>query len=212
MSSFEDFFSYFLILNAVILPILYLLGYRRYSGAYRYVTWYLICIAIIQVTMTIYAMNGWNNLFMSHFYMIGQFVLLSLFYHSLLKRTFILYILYIVLGGLAVSYCYNFEIFYGFHSYGMSITQIILALYALGYYYLSLGERRPFLHINSGVLIYMLGSTLYFASYNLVLVLKLNKETSSYLIYMNHLLYFIFQITLFLEWYKNYRTIKVNKN
>lgn len=207
MYTLYQIFTNLLVLISLILPVLYLRGYRKLGNAYKLITWYLILVAVIQIFLTLYAYNKWNNLFMSHFYFIGQFTLLSMFYNTLLKKKWIFWVLVFVLLGLVVQYILDPSIFFVFNSYGMSVTQTILVLYAFLYFQKSLTIKGGFLYINTGVLFYLITSVLYFASYNLFLELEVKNKPLKYIYWLHQLLYFVFEILIFVEWYKNYRVI-----
>jgi hypothetical protein len=87
----------------------------------------------------------------------------------------------------------------------MIITHAILVLYALLYFYKSLSGKGEFLIVNVGVFFYLLSSTLIFASGNLVFNLNVSKSVVDILIQVNVDLYLVFQILIFIEWYRNYR-------
>ncbi len=66
--------------------ILFIKGYRNHGKAYSLFTWYLGVIFLVQMTsMTLKKFNI-SNLYLSHFYFIGQFIFLSLFYVNILKQ------------------------------------------------------------------------------------------------------------------------------
>ncbi len=200
-----SFFSNLLVLISVVLPVLYMLRVKKSGKPYKLFTIYLVFIGFIQTVMAIYAHHKWNNLFMSHFYFIGQFILFSLFYKALLKKQWILWVLAVVLAGLAIQYALQPSIVFIFNSYGMSLTQTILVLYAFLYFYKSLGTEGSFLFINAGILFYLITSVLYFASYNLFLELQIDNQYSDSIFWLHQFLYFIFQILIFVEWYRKYR-------
>lgn len=202
-------FANFLVVISTVLPVLYLLRYKHSGKAYKLFTWYLILVAVIQVTMLYYAYYRWNNLFMSHFYFIGQFILLSLFYCRLLSKKWILWVLGSVLIALALQYTLQPSIFKIFNTYGLSITQTILVLYAYLYFQKSLTTKGAFIYVNTGVLFYLITSILYFASYNLILERGIKNDLSDYISWLHNILYFVFQVLIFIEWYRTYR---VNSN
>ncbi|HIB48522.1 MAG TPA: hypothetical protein EYO35_09475 [Flavobacteriaceae bacterium] len=146
-----------------------------------------------------------NNIFLFHYYFIGQFIFLSLFFKELMQKKWVLYILVLVLIGLGTNYAIYPEIFNEYHTIGVSITQSIIVVYALIYYYQSLTGRNLFLLVNTGILLYFMTSILFFASGNLIIDLNLPKETQRYISIVNQFLYFIFLVLIFIEWYRSYR-------
>lgn len=205
------YFGDLLIFIAVLLAIVYAINFTRNSKAYRIFTLYLILVAIIQVAMWYYALHKWRNIFFFHFYFVGQFILMLLFYYKLLKNKIILLILGLGLGALSVQYVLHPTIFYDYNAYGDTITQTIIVICAIVYYYRSLTVSNPFMLINAGILLYFMTSILSFASANLLLELEMPKETKQYIGHINQFLYFVFEILIFIEWYRNYRVLAQKK-
>ncbi len=117
----------------------------------------------------------------------------------------------IVLIALGFQYILAPASFINFNSFGVSITQSIIVLYALLYYYKCLSEKAIFLLLNTGILFYFLTSILFFASGNLMLDLNLPQQTLLQFEYINDFLYLTFMLLIFLEWYRNYRPKKHKK-
>ena len=203
-----DILGNLLVVIAVVLPILYFIGFTRYGKAYKVFTLYLVFIAIIQVTASIYVSKNIDNTFLFHYYFIGQFLFLSILYFLLLKYRWILVVTAAVLIGLCGYYIVNPEIINEYHTYGVSVTQSIIIIYALLYYYKSLSGSAQMLLINTGVLLYLMVSIVFFASNSLLIALDLPKETQKYIGLFNEFSYFIFLVLIFIEWFKNYRPRK----
>ncbi len=202
------YFGDLLVFISVILAVLFTIGFTRNGKAYRIFTLYLILISAIQLAMWYYSFHKLNNIFFFHFYFIGQFIFISLFYYNLLKNKFILLVLGLGLAAIGVQYVLESTIFYEYNTYGVSMTQSIIVIYAIVYYYKSLTVANPFILINTGILLYFMTSILSFASGNLFLQLDIPKETKRYIGLVNQFLYFVFQILIFIEWYRNYRVKK----
>lgn len=205
MDTLNDWLSTILVFISILLPIVYLKGFRKHGVAYDIFTFYLYFIAIIQFVASLYVYEKVTNTFLFHYYFIGQFIFMSIFYYQLLKLKLIYYILGIGLLLLTIHYVINPSIFYEYHTYGVSLTQSVIVLYALIYYYVSLTKKSTFLYVNTGVLLYFLTSILFFASMNFILALDIPKEVKQNISIINEVLYFVFQIFIFIEWYKNYR-------
>ena len=186
--------------------ILFIKGFRNNRKAYSIFTWYLGVIFLVQITsMTLKKFNI-NNLFLSHFYFIGQFVLLSLFYLDILKeenqKKIVKVCLVIGLLALAIQYAYDFSLFLKFNLFEIFITSLLLILYATFHFYNMLNEKKEFYFINMGVLFYLSGSTILFLVGNLTVVLspKMNKITWI----LNSILYILYQIFILVEWKKSF--------
>ncbi len=185
--------------------LLYFKSFIKEDKAFKVFTIYLLLICLIQLTtMFIGKVLHKPNLFLSHFYFIIQFVFLSLFYKELLKSKLVIYILLSILGTLTYQYIDDPEIFFRYNTIGISITQSILIVYAIVYLYRCLQGENLFLIVNVGLFLYLVSSTLIFASGNLIFNLNISDSMNFLLINTNRILYFLFQILIFIEWRKNY--------
>ncbi|WP_246020814.1 hypothetical protein [Flavobacterium humi] len=157
------------------------------------VSWLLKCLSI-------------NNLFLSHFYFIIQFIILSFFYITILTEEYQKKIvkigLALGLSALGIQYAINKDAFYSFNLFEIFITSFLLIIYATLYFYNLLNEKRKFYYINMGILIYLFGSTVLFLAGNLVatLVSKTNRITWI----LNAFLYIVYQLFVWIEWQKNF--------
>ncbi|GAB5400198.1 MAG: hypothetical protein Aureis2KO_17830 [Aureisphaera sp.] len=209
MSSLEFFrlIGDVIIYAAPIIALIYFISFIRNNRAYKIFTIYLFLIAMIQWGSYYVGRGGLNanNLYYSHYYFISQFILLSFFYFELLKSLLIK----IVLVGVLLFVSYQFiddpTIYLRYNPLGMAITHAILVVYAMIYLYKSLQGKKEFIIVNMGLLIYLISSTLIFASGNLVLDLDFSIETKRILINVNRFLALLFQILVLIEWFKNYR-------
>ena len=195
---------------SVGIGILYVIGFNKNSKAYRIFASYLILIALIQVG-AYYVGRGYMslpNLYYSHFYYIGQFVLLTWFYAVLLKSKWPYYLLVPVLIYAAYGFYNDPESFYRYNTLGMSITSAILVIYSVLYLYKSITEKGEFVIVSSGIFFYLLSSTLIFASHNLISGTDLSKSTKNILTDLNLILYLLFLVLIFVEWIKNYNSLK----
>jgi hypothetical protein len=191
---------------SVVLGIFYLYKCKYFDKTYRVFSVYLFLIGIIQFSSYIIGRGYFNkpNLFLSHFYFIIQFILLSLFYSQLLKYKVIKTITIIGLIGFGIQYLINPKLFFAFNSIGMAISHFILVCYAMLYLFKNLGEKSDYLIINIGLFFYLLSSTLIFASSSLILHFKYYFV----LLNINVILYFIFQLLLLYVWFTQFRKIK----
>lgn len=189
---------------SIILPVLFFIGFVRNDKAYKCFTLYLTFIAIIQIVAFIYVSEKIDNTFLFHYYFIGQFLFLSIFYYLLLKKWWVYMLSSILFVGLLLYYFVNPSIINEYHTYGVTTTQTVVIVYALAYYYKSLSGKAYMLLINTGILIYLMVSVLFFASNNLLIELEVPNETQKYIGLFNEISYLIFMILIFIEWYRNY--------
>jgi hypothetical protein len=186
--------------------ILFLKGARNEGKAYKIFTCYLGVIFVVQIVSMIMMKNHINNLFLSHFYFIGQFLVLSLFYINILKERFqkkvVKFGLFLGLIALGIQYAVDVSLFLKFNLFEIFITSFLLILYATFHFYNMLNEKKEFYYINMGVLIYLFGSTILFLVGNLTIVLspKMNKITWI----LNSILYIVYQVFILVEWKKTF--------
>lgn len=186
--------------------ILFLKGVRNEGTAYKIFTCYLGVIFVVQIVSMIMMKNHINNLFLSHFYFIGQFILLSFFYINILKEKFqkkvVKFGLFLGLAALGIQYAVDVSLFLKFNLFEIFITSFLLILYATFHFYNMLNEKKEFYYINMGVLIYLFGSTILFLVGNLTIVLspKMNKITWI----LNSILYIVYQVFILVEWKKSF--------
>ena len=192
----------FLLINV----LLYFKSFAKESKAFKFFTIYLCSMLVIQIIMTYFVLViKKQNLFLSHFYFISQFILLSLFYERIIGKKYLRVILYSILFLLCIQYYLNPQLISQYNSLGIGVTQSLLILYSILYLAKSLKiDKIDFLIINVGLLIYLIVSVLVFVAGNLSLDLNIPKKLYRILIYINLIFYIIFQTLIFIEWRKNY--------
>lgn len=206
-----DWFSDSSTVLLVVNSILYSKKYNSESLAYRFFTIYLLLMALNQIVVTILHELEITNLFLSNVYIIVQFLMLSLFYNQIFKnkskRKYVITILYIVLAFLGVQYSWTPGLFNVYNTIGIILTLSILILYSIIYFFYSLSDDKlKFLIVNSGILIYLLGTILIFSIANLGL--DFDRDTEIILWIVNAFVFLVFQCIIFFEWFRNYRTKK----
>lgn len=197
-----DIASYF----AMFLPLVYLKSFASGGKALRLFSYYLIFIGLITFSQ-IYCtriLQLQSNIFLSHYYFIGQFIILSLFFKELLNKKWIYVVLGVVLVALAVQYSLQPEIYPYYNKFGMFFTHLILVFFALLYLYRSLSERSEFLLISIGIVLYFTTTSLFFYTGNLVFNPQIDQDSIQLLSYLNSILYLVFQILIFVEWWRNH--------
>lgn len=212
MSDFYAIIGDVAIYLAAVVAIIYSISFVRNNKAYRIFVVYLLLIALIQIG-AYYVGRGKlhkSNLYYSHFYYITQFLLLSTFYLELLKWKWIKLITGLTVLFLVYQYIEDPSIFYKYNSIGMIITNMILVVYSIFYLYRTLSVKGEFIIANIGILIYLMSSTLIFASGNLGL--EFSERTFYLLVNTNRVLYLVFLILILIEWYLNYRKSKAISN
>lgn len=213
MYSFLVNFGYSLLL---INFIVFAIGLSKKQKSYVIFTAYLFLIVCIQIITLVLRKLGINNLFLSHFYFIGQFLMLGLFYFNLIADKFqkkvIKITLILALLSLAIQYSIRPDLFFEFNLYEIFITSFLLIIYATFHFYNMLNGEKVFYYINIGIILYLFGSTILFLVGNLSIMLssRYYKVPSR----INYVLYIVFQLFILIEWrksfYKNKETNALN--
>lgn len=214
--SFKNLIIYtgyiFLFINLII----YFKSFRKNSKAFKYITYYLLFTSIIQLISEIIAsnktINNGNNLFLSHYYFIGQLILLSLFYYNIIKskikKLVILSLSSVIVLFLVITLISNNKLYLTFYLPEAVLCSLSIVIYSIFYFMESFGVvNKKFLIFNSGTFIYILTSTLIFSSANLIF--DVSRELYLLVWNINSFLYIVFQILIFFEWYKNFRKVQL---
>jgi hypothetical protein len=192
--------------------MLFIIGFPKQGKAYKIFTCYLGIILIIQMMSELLVKYRVHNLFLSHFYFIGQFILLSLFYGTILKEKFQIKLvkvgLVIGLLTLSIQYAYDTSLFFEFNLFEIFITSFLLIIYAVFHFYNMLNEKKEFYFINMGILLYLFGSTILFLVGNLTIVLSPKMSKVTWI--LNAFLYIIYQLFILVEWRKFFLTKQFN--
>ena len=186
----------------VINLVLFFMGFSKSGKAYKIFTFYLMVMFVIQMIVNVMNYRKSNNLLLSHFYFILQFLLLSFFYLDLLKnnlqRKVIKFFMICCPLVLMLQYWFDNEVFFRFNLFEIFITSFLLIIYSTMYLYKMLNEQRLFYYVNIGILIYLFGSTVLFLTGNIMS--KLNSSLNQYTWVLNSVLYVVYQLFILYEW------------
>ena len=194
-----------------IIVFLMTFKFHKKKKTYLIFTAYLIVTFVIQACSFYLAYDGGrDNLFLSHYYFILQFILLSFFYECLFvkhQKKYVFATLIIILIILTVRFVNEPSRYFKFDLVEIFICSLPIVIYSMVYLYNSLNMSKGFLYINAGILIYLSASTLIFILGNYLSTQDINTGIRE--IWMiNDVLYLFFLILIFIEWFKNYRPIK----
>ncbi len=189
--------------------ILFFIKMKKISRAILVFTLYLLCILIIQITSVYLRSQSINNLYLSHYYFILQFIFLSIFYLEIINNTFqrkvIKISVPICLISLSIQYYFNHDLLVKFNLFEIFITSFLIIIFSMFHFYNILNEKRKYYYLNTGILLYLFGSTVLFISGNLIT--RLDLAPSKIVWILNSLLYIVYQFFILLEW----REIFLNK-
>lgn len=178
--------------------------YHKNSSIYRVFTLYLIAILSVQTISSYLSILKKDNLFLSHFYFIGQFIILSFFFKKIIKfksiDRLINLILIITLIMLGFYYYFDPSKYFKFSLFEIILTSFPLIIYS----FIFLSQKRKtsskkYTYIILSFFIYLLCSTLLFLNGNI------KSELMSILWSINAFLFVLYQVLIFFNWYKHFR-------
>ncbi len=172
--------------------------------AFKIFTFYLLFTLIIQIVTAYYFEFKIHNMHISHYYFIGQLIILSYFFFVEIKKRIIRKLITIisitVLLFLVIFYSKNPEKYFIFNEFEILATSIPLMFYSFFFFFDRIERsNKNFIYIISGFFIYILCSTLLFTVANISSGIKIM------IWYLNAILYILFQVLVFIEWYKHFR-------
>jgi hypothetical protein len=185
---------------------LYLKEYSKQEKAFKIFSIYLVFTVLIQVASKVVTNFGQENLFLSHFYFIGQFIALSLFFKSLFlskkQKNICDWIMGSGLSILAVQYVLDPAVFFKFNLFEIFVTSFLILALASMHLYNLLTERKVFYYCTIGILLYLSGSTILFFVGNLTAVLS--KEYRFLPWTLNATLIIVYHLFILFEWKKSF--------
>lgn len=194
--------------------VLYAKFFFKQGKAFKIFTVYLFGTVVIQIISKIFLILYENNLFMSHFYFIGQFVLLSLFFKNLYKtktqNRIANWILIIGISVLAGQYLIDPNVFFKFNLLEIFVTSFLIIIMAAIHLYNLLCEEKVFYYCTIGIMMYLSGSTILFFVGNLTAILS--KEYQFIPWTLNAVLVVIYHLFILFEWRKIFYSKKSNIN
>ena len=204
MAGIDDFFDYLntilIIINAVLYAWIALKG--KQAKAINIFTIYLAANCISQVGQFILAKLVIKNLFLSHFYFLSQFILLSLFYKELLnskQSKIVNYVLFSVLLILGIQYVINPNLFLEINIFEIFITTFPIIVYSVMHLYNSLSKTYTYKYINTAILLYLTLSALIFILLDYLSSIEKSNVTSN-IWFLNKVLYVGFLLLILIEW------------
>ncbi len=177
----------------------------KYFAIYLSLTFIVLTLSIIIVEFYRELNIKQDNLFLSHFYFIFQFVFLSLFYKinfSRKQKIWVNLIFVIVALVLGIQYSNNLSLFNQFNLLEILITSFPLVVYSIIHLYNSLGKKGKYMYINAAVLIYLSVSTLIFILGNLI-ISAVAKSVSTDVWLLNKVFYGGYLALILIEWRKS---------
>lgn len=194
--------------------VVFAMCFSNQGKAFRIFTVYIAVIGVIQIASRVLSSLGMGNLFLSHFYFIAQFIILSFFYLELLKekyqRKIIKLTLILVLFFLGIQYTINPKLFFEFNLFEIFITSFSIIIFSAFHFYNMLNGKKEFYYINMGILLYLFGSTILFLVGNLTVTLS--REFTKIPWILNALFYVFYQLFVLYEWKKSFSKKELETN
>ena len=194
--------------------VLFLTSFKRNDLTYKIFSFYLLSSFILQFTATYYAIQGLANHFLSTYFFILRYLILTLFFYNLFKKfqhlsikKYLLWSSIIAVFIISGQYILQPDLYYSFNSLGFLITSILLISYALIYLYFMLSSTESYLYIILGMLVYLISSSLIFIT--ATDIISLNNEMNFYIWLVNILLYLAYQLLILYQWRTQFYLKKV---
>lgn len=192
--------DFILLVNLTI----YFIGFSK-RKAYKIFLLYLILVFLFEVVFWLLSHYKKNNLFLSHYFFLGQFLLLALFYHKILKENYqkkiAILLITIVPFILIIQYLVYPNKYYIFNLFEIFITSYSVIILTLFHLYNLLDKKKDYYYITIGLLLYLISSTTIFLSGNLYTVM--NKVMHKEIWNLNAFMFVVCQCFIFMEYYIN---------
>lgn len=216
-----DLLSIFINIGLLLLffnTAIYFQRFRQLMKPLKILAIYFLLILILQIVTRILSVNKIDNLFLSHYYFVIQFVLLSLFYRKIIEnqayKKAIVIITYVVVTLIILQYFFQPESYHKFNLAEIIACSLPIILHSVVFFFQNIAKvKKEFVYITSGIFLYLLCSTLIFVAGNYIP--KIETFWYQFIWVMNAFLYIVYQFLISIEWYKNFRkksTHKLNTN
>lgn len=203
MFDFLIYSGYFIL---AINLILYSISFFRSKEANIFFLAYLVFASLMQFCMEVMSHFRINNLFAVNIFFIGQMIFLGLFYKSILKnkkqKSFLNYCLISALLILFFQFIIDYNQFLVFNLFGITVTSIIILIFALLHFYNMLTYEKEYYFLNIGVVFYLCSSTVLYLVGNLIAGLNSSLQYLSWT--LNALLLILYYLFILYEWKVRY--------
>lgn len=184
--------------------VLFLKFRKAKDIVYSYIMYYLIVQFLVELCCNIIGILYPNkNFFLSHYYFVIQFIVLSLFFYQVFKNKLLKRIVYINLGIVLFILCFQYyktpSLYWEFNNFEIGVTSILLILYSIVYFFENLKESYKYHFFCYGLTFYLMSSCLIFLTGNTQLVF-MNEPVYLDIWIFNSLFFILFQIFIYKEW------------
>lgn len=179
LASFSHLYMGTIVPCAIALPLATAIyKYRHLHAPVKVFALYLLLNGLCNFVADALAGRDINNLPLLHVYTPVEFALLLLYYRGIMGNVGIARYTYIIVAlftGFCIINSLLLQSIYRYNSYAKPLSGIIIMVYALYYFKLSLDSetgvvesQKPYLWLNAGLLLYFGGSFFLFAYANLI--------------------------------------------
>lgn len=202
-----------------IIAMLYLSSRSKNKNVLAYDSFliYITFIALIEAITSVMNSYGENNLFFSHIYFIGEFLLLSIFFKQLLpnsqkKSAFLLIISVVVmLLIMIVLHVLGYFVLTPFHPIEVLLCGLPILIFAILHLYNSLNRNLQYVYITFGIVIYKTISVLVFTLQNFTNTPNTDFENLfEILLKLNSAMLLVYYSLIIFEWFKSFKRKRVN--
>lgn len=210
----NNFFRYSILVLLIINAYLYIKSYNSHKRiiAFKIITIYILLSLVLNIVTLIFSYYRHDNLYLSHFYFIFQFSLLSIFYLNLFKhkpqQRLVQFLFVSIILILGIQYALDHTRFLKYSLLEILLTSFPLTIYSIIHLYNSLTLKGKYLYFNAAILIYLTATTLIFILGNYITVIK-DKELTRNIWFIHKFLYLVFLILTFLEWKNSFSSYKI---
>ena len=197
-----DIGCFFLFVNL----LLFSFRFKLNGSPYKIFTVYLLIVLAVQLPSFVLKSLQINNLFLSHFYFLGQFISLSLFYKALftnsLQKKIVNIGIVCCMVILGIQYSLDTSLVFKFNLFEIFLTSFLLIIFSVFHFYNMLSDRKEYYYINIGIMLYLFGSTILFFVGNLTALMSPQMNKITWI--TNAFLYVVYQLFIMFEWSKSF--------
>lgn len=194
-------FCYYLILSSSI--ILYYITYKKTKDKWlKIIFYYLVGLLLIQVGTDVIGKIGYSNTFLSHVFFLFQFTSIGMLYLKLLEkykyqRQFIKLYMTATVLIMSISYLLVPKSFLNYNLLEIILTNYIMIIGPLMYFYSTLTKKRKQFYLNIGILFYGILSSSVQLYLNILVTYKVEDVLALW--YLNYIILIVFQIIILIQ-------------
>lgn len=198
----DDFFLYLAYTVLLLNLSLYAISFFKKEKVNGFFLVYLLFATIMQLSMEVFYHLHKNNLFLMNLFFIGQMILFGFFYSSLMylrnQKTIIHTIMALNATVIGVQSWLDYEQFFQYNLFVIVITNLSVIVFAVLHLYNMLTSEKKYYYITSGLILYLLASTLVFIVGNINA--KLNDNVKFILWTFNSFLIVVYYLFVLYDW------------